>query len=582
MKKISLVLVLIGVVFISAYIYLRYSVSTPGFQPAASQEIKAETKKAETPLDLRPLLVQKLQQIVKQGSAGLYNLSVHEVEPDVLNSSVLIRNVELIPDTAVLAHLRKLNQAPTDIFKVKLASLKIEGLDLTDLLNKKVLDLQTIRIKDPLIEVYRGEKKQKPSNDNTLYQRLKDKLEHLAVDNIIIEGGSLVNHNLSEKKTSKLNQISLHLSDLLIDSSTQYDTRRFFFAKGAQLTIKDYTTASSDGLYDLRIGSISVLATQSVVTAKDLVVQPRLGKKEFGQKLKVMKERYQLSIPSIRFKNMDWWSLANEEKIFADEASIDNARFRIYLDRSLPPGKPKIGSFPSQLVMKLPVKISIAKLNCKNLDLLYEEYNPFSGQTGKVHITRLQGQVKNLTNLPSAVKNGSKMTVKARGRFLDKIPMSLALSFDLSRYKTGAFSADLSANSFDGALITPVTEPLGLFRLKSGTINSMTAHVDGTDAKATGKVLLLYKDLHVDPLEKDKQKPGELNKKHVTGFIANSFILKDENPAGKEVPRNPDAVFIRDPHGSFFNLIWKTTLVGILKTTGAPEKLAKPKLYRGE
>src|SRR5829696_2486533 len=363
MKKISLVFVLIGLVSISAYIYLRYSISTPGFQPAASQEIKAETKKAETPLDLRPILVQKLQQIVKQGSAGLYNLSVHEVEPDVLNSSVLIRNVELIPDTAVLAHLQKLNQAPTDIFKVKLASLKIEGLDLTDLLNKKVLDLQTIRIKDPLIEVYRGEKKQKPSNDNTLYQRLKDKLEHLAVDNIIIEGGSLVNHNLSEKKTSKLNQISLHLSDLLIDSSTQYDTRRFFFAKGAQLTIKDYTTASSDGLYDLRIGSISVLATQSVVTAKDLVVQPHLGKKEFGQKLKVMKERYQLSIPSIRFKNMDWWSLANEEKIFADEASIDNARFHIYLDRSLPPGKPKIGSFPSQLVMKLPVKISIAKQN---------------------------------------------------------------------------------------------------------------------------------------------------------------------------------------------------------------------------
>jgi hypothetical protein len=582
MKKISIILLVLGLIILSAYMYLRHSVSTPGFKPAAAASPVNKPKKAESIADLRPLFISKLQQLVKAGSGGLYNLSIHEVEPDVLNATVSINNAELVPDSAVLEQLRNSGQLPSQVFKISLGRLKIEGLGLQDFLDTKNLDLKSIKISAPSIHVYPGASSGPGKKAPTLYQGLKEKLEHLGIDLILIDGGKLVIHQANGKVSSSLGGIQVRLGDLLMDSTTQYDKKRFLFAKKAELSMKNYKTSSKDGMYDMAISEIIVKPNQSSLSANHISLKPRWGKKEFAKKQGVMKERYELSIPALHMQNIDWWNLVNQQKIFADEAEISNARFSIYFDRSVPPGKPKLNSFPSQLVMKMPVLIHIARLKCSNMDLQYEEYNPFSERTGNVHITRLNGEVQNLTNVPSVIQNNKQTTVIANGLILGNVPAKLTLHFDMAQYKKGAFTADINVKDFDGSLIKPISEPLGLFRLKSGNVQSITAHQEGDQAGATGKTLILYKDLKITPLEKGKGDDDSLNKKHVTALVANAFIIKNDNPTGKEAARNPVTSFTRDPHGSFFNLIWKTLLTGILKTTGAPEKLAKPKYFTSQ
>jgi hypothetical protein len=582
MKKITIIILFIGLIVLSAYMYLRHSVATPGFKPAAAKTPAATPEKAESVADLRPLFISKLQQLVKAGTGGLYNLSIHEVEPDVLNASITINHAELIPDSAVLLQLKKSGQLPAQVFRVMLGRLKIEGLGLQDFLDSKNLDLKSIKISAPSIDIYPGSTSEAGQRPPTLYQGLKEKLEHLGIDHIIVDGGKLVIHKPNGSIASSLEGIQVRLGDILMDSTTQYDKKRFLFAKTAELSMKNYRTSTKDGMYDMAIDEISVHPTQSTLAASHISFKPRLGKKEFAKKQGVMKERYDLSIPALRMQGIDWWNLVNKEKIFAEEAEISQARFAIYFDRSLPPGKPKLNSFPSQLIMKLPILVHIAVLKCKNLDLQYEEYNPFSEKTGIVHISHLDGEVLNFTNLPSAIQKNKQTTVKASGIILGKVPASLTLHFDMARYKTGAFTADINVKGFDGNVITPVSEPLGMFRLKSGTVQSIKAQEQGDEVSATGKTLILYKDLKIIPLEKGKGDDSSLNKKHVTGFLANAFVIKNDNPSGNEAIRNPVTSFNRDPHASFFNLIWKTVLTGILKTTGAPEKLAKPKYYKTE
>jgi hypothetical protein len=582
MKKLSIFFVILGLVTLSAFLYLRNAVATPGFKPAAARSPENQPKKAESVADLRPMFITRLQQLVKAGSGGLYNLSIHEVEPDVLNGSVAINHAELVPDSAVLLQLKKTGELPSQIFRVVLGNLKIEGLGLQDFLDNKTLDLKSIKISAPAIHIYPGSPSHSNHKEPTLYQGLKEKLEHLGIDRILIDGGKLVIHKPNGSISSSLEDIQVRLADILMDSTTQFDKTRFLFARNAELSMKNYRTSTKDGMYDMVIDEVSVNPTRSSLAAGHISFIPRFGKKEFAKRQGVMKERYELSIPTLRMTNIDWWSLVNREKILADKAEISNARFAIYLDRSLPPGKPKLNSFPSQLIMKMPLQIHIARLKCSNLDLQYEEYNPFSEKTGNVHISHLNGEVLNLTNLPAAIQKNKQTTVKANGIILGKVPASLTLHFDMTRYKTAAFSADINVKGFDGNMITPLSEPLGLFRLKSGTVQSLIAHEEGDQANATGKTLILYKDLKITPLEKGKGDDSSLNKKHVTGFLANAFVIKNDNPSGNEAARNPVTSFPRDPQGSFFNLIWKTLLTGILKTTGAPEKLAKPKYYKAE
>jgi hypothetical protein len=115
--------------------------------------------------------------------------------------------------------------------------------------------------------------------------------------------------------------------------------------------------------------------------------------------------------------------------------------------------------------------------------------------------------------------------------------------------------------------------PLGMTKIKSGVIQKVEAKIKGDQWQANGNILILYKDLNLSLLEKDKGKAA-LDKKDVTSFIANAFVLKKNNPKKGEEPRKETAEFKRIPEGGFFMLVWKTILAGALKTIGAPVKLA--------
>ena len=97
-------------------------------------------------------------------------------------------------------------------------------------------------------------------------------------------------------------------------------------------------------------------------------------------------------------------------------------------------------------------------------------------------------------------------------------------------------------------------------------------HMDGDNFRTTGKINMQYNNLHITPLKKNKEEMGKLKKKNVTSLFANILLVKNENPKGNEL-RQPDFSVERNKYTSFFNLIWKTILTGILKTIGIPVKL---------
>jgi hypothetical protein len=573
MKKVAVIFIIIGVMVLGAYLYVRFSINTPGFTPAQARDTTEVTKPAETLLDLKPKLVEKLQQLVKQGSNGLYNLFIHELKPDLLNSRITISNASLIPDTAVLKSLDKSN-LPDAIFKIKTDSIWIDGLGLKDILSKDVIDVKSIHILQPTIEVY---SQQQSSNRNgsskTLYQHLMNQMKHIGVGKVVIERGTLISHHPEKKPDTKFNDIAINLSDILIDSATQYDHNRFLFAKDAQLTMKDYAVPTSNHLYTFKVGTISIAATRQLLVAKNIKLEPHYSQDEFQNHIKTQLERYSINIPSMEFRNTNWWNLINNETLESDFASINSADISVYLDRRKTADGGMRKSFPHQLIMKLPLKVNIKKLDVGDLDLSYEEFSTLSKQKGKLEISNIHGTISNLTNLPRAIRRNHITTVKALGNFLKTTPAYLTLKFDLNNYKSGIFSAELkSGKGFDGTLVNSVSEPMGLFMVKKGRLKELTAYITGDNNKASGDVLMLYDDLHITPMKKDPQN-NELKKKLVTSFIANTFVLKDENPSKDGQVRKETASFTRKS-GTFFNLIWKTIFVGILKTIGAPEKLA--------
>ena len=565
---------IIGILAAAGYFFMR------SFLHAENKPESTAPTKLEAAIDLRPSIIAKINDIINKGSNGLYSFSTKDMTVDVLAGSVLFLQPKLTPDFSKLPQLDKEKRAPDDVFTISLNSLKIKGLGLKDILSIKSIDLDTLEFIKPLITVYHKKRSYNNTAQDTatLYQKIMHNLEHLGVKKIIIKEGTLINENVAKGKKTKLDNLFVVLDNVVIDSTTQYSKDRFLFAKNAAIEIKNYRAKTANDLYQLSTDVVHISQNKNSVTITNLSLLPTLNKKAFARKVGHMQERYSIQVPSIQLKNLDWWALLNEEELKASEAVVSNAKFDVYLDRSQPSsGKSKVGMYPHQLLMKLPMKVNIRKLNLVNARVTYTEFNPLSEKSGTLYLDHLSAQATNLTNEKDQITKGRFAQVNAKAMVKESIPLTAHLTFDLAKYKQGKFTAQLSVGGTnDRKLVNDIAEPLGLLSIKTGTVTQLKSTINGTNTQGFGTVLLTYQNLHIQMLKKEEEGKG-LAKRTLISKLANFLVIHDNNPqkGKKAVPEQ--ASFTRDPEGTFFNLIWKTTLVGILKTIGAPAKLASKK-----
>ncbi|MBD0331080.1 MAG: hypothetical protein ICV66_00335 [Chitinophagaceae bacterium] len=283
---------------------------------------------------------------------------------------------------------------------------------------------------------------------------------------------------------------------------------------------------------------------------------------------------FNLKLPQITLTRVNWWQLLTNKSLQAKRINIDNASFNVFLDRTLPSASNKNkNNFPHQLLMHIHMPVYISDLRLNRASIAYTEYSPLSKRNGTVYFDGVNATVTNITNIPEQIRRNNKTTINASTLFMHKVPSTVSFHFDLSQLKTGDYSADVKMSALDSTIVNPIAEPMGLFTVKRGSMQKAIARIHGNNYNASGKVLILYKDLHLTPLKPDQADSGKLTKKHFTSFIANSVFVKDENPSKGEAPRNPVAYRERKG-GDLFNLTWKTMLIGLLKTIGIPEKYA--------
>ena len=110
MKKIFIVILVLIILLTCGYLYVRFSV-------LKSKDFKPDTTKSKSILDLRPQLIAKLQQLVKDGSDGLYNLSIGEIEPHISSGGVDMMTVKIVPDSLTLLKLKSSPVLPMKFLK---------------------------------------------------------------------------------------------------------------------------------------------------------------------------------------------------------------------------------------------------------------------------------------------------------------------------------------------------------------------------------------------------------------------------------------------------------------------------------
>src|SRR6478736_6903546 len=174
--------------------------------------------------DFEPLIKEKLQQLVKEGSNGLYKLDVERINVEVMDQQIVVLNASLNIDSTRLIQLDRQKQAPNDIYKIAFKNLVIEGIGPDDFLKKKNIDLETVYIKDPTVEIFHHNRDYNyvPADTSSLYKRIGKQIGHFSVKDIVVQNVDFKYNNIGkENKLTHLQNVTVHFHDILIDSLTQ-------------------------------------------------------------------------------------------------------------------------------------------------------------------------------------------------------------------------------------------------------------------------------------------------------------------------------------------------------------------------
>src|SRR3954469_17517627 len=117
MHKRFLLILIPALLLLGGYLYVRFFMqSTIRKEEKFTTEVLPASDtlngKKVSKVDLRPLFIKRIQQLLKHSSNGLYDLKVGNLEVDVLASTVSLEKVVMQPNTKVLDSLKIKGHTP--------------------------------------------------------------------------------------------------------------------------------------------------------------------------------------------------------------------------------------------------------------------------------------------------------------------------------------------------------------------------------------------------------------------------------------------------------------------------------------
>lgn len=517
----------------------------------------------------KSIIKNKLENAINEKSKGLYKIKYDSLELDEIGGSLSVSNMNISYDSIRYTELEAAGNAPAVLMSIHIPQINVTGVKTPRALIDNEIVGRKLEIKNPVINIIytnSGKDSARAAPSKEVYEQVLGNLDLIQADTVIISGAQITTTSLrTTKKSIQIQDVSITLLDVKVDSTSSTDTSRILFSKQISISCGKLAWSSVNKLYDYSADSISINSLSRDLRIKSFRLAPTLNEEAFVKALPAQDDRFDFLINNIQLKNINLQALF-DQNILADSMLISTANFKIYRDLAITRDtKNRVGAYPQQTMQNIPIAFRIGKIILSNGFVEYKEKNQRTRQAGKVQFYKVYTAISNFTNDTTAIAGNNIMTADISSSFMNMTPLKVNWLFYL-RHPNGRFNVKGSLGALDLTQLNRITEPMGPVTIKKGKINGLDFNLQGNDYSMDGTVKLLYEDLKITMLEKDEE-TKELDKKVLKSFIANIFI-KNSNPKKNEEPRVAQVHFDRDTNRSIFQLSWKTLFKGLKETAG--------------
>ena len=526
----------------------------------------------------RPLLTSQIKTLLYKSTDSLYTITFTKVSTNILTGSATLQNVKITPDTIRYKQLVALKRAPNNLYQVSLKKLVVNHFHPFILYREQKLQIEDVLFDKP--EVYMINK-QLDFNENRAprpiqspYTFISKSLKEFSIKNIRFRDASFnyINKNVTKPEVFSIDDLNITLVDLLVDSTSFEDTKRFYLLKDVIINLKDYKYPTPDKMYNLKLSQLDFRASTGRLRVNKFAVEPLYDEMKFGEVAGYAKDRFSILMNNISLSGINLPLYISRQELRAKEMTIANGFVAVFNNNSLPDrGKvSRIGKYPHQLLQSLGAPILVDKIKLKDIDISYAVYNKESQQRGRISFEHTSGIFSNATNIAAVKVKNPIMEAKLNTYLLGQGKLDVDFKFDLAA-NTGNFSYSGILQNFNARVLNQITKPLGLVRINRGNVDKLKFDFKADDFGTKGTVDFSYFDLSVALMKNDPEK-DHLVKRGLLSFLANALIIKAENPGPNEKLISENVVYERPANTSFFNMIWKSLFVGIKHSVGITEE----------
>lgn len=505
----------------------------------------------------------KLKIAVSEKSQGQYSLDFDNMSVSILKGSITLQNVKLNINTQ--AYIKQLTPESSDhLIQVTVDQLNLSGISFFQYLTKEKVTLKEVFLNKPTIVLYQmRDTLKKDSIKKSLFDQLPDFLKGTKLSLLKVNDLSFSKRKYSHLQDSvnKLTGLSFSIEDIAIDSSAMQDSTVVWFSKDIKINSQGLKYTLANGLYFLKIEKLNLSTKNKTVDIEAFKVIPLYKEIEFSHKLGKQGERYNILIPQINIKDLDFKRMETEKSVFAQSVFLGNGQVLIFSNKKLPSEhKNAIRDAPQFALQRLELPIFIDSFSIKNFEVHYRELNPKSNKIGDAFFTNLTGTIRNVTNDSIALQSNHWATSSFEMNFLDNAKINVNLNFNLTS-KIGEFNYKGTLGPASATSYNKLLEPIALVKAETGYFNKISFDVKANEKGSYGTVQALYKDLKISVLVKEDD--GKIGKAGLVSFLANRFVVATNNPEEGQSARISNFTYTHLPTHSFFNLMWKSIFAGI-------------------
>ncbi len=467
-----------------------------------------------------------------------------QIEIDRVNISLIRRGIKL--KRIKIKSLQKPEGGrPVD---GNIASIKFMGIHIAKALFKRNIDISKVTISNGNLMV-------KIPSPMEPMPAILSSLD-IRMGNVLFDKINLVIFNTLTAKTFSVKESVLNIHNIIVEKQ---DTISPGIIKQFDFESAEILSVSGDSMYTFKAATITYSSASDRLMVRSFSVQPNYTDYNFTARYKYQKDRIETMVSIISLHNFSVFDFLKSGSIVSSYIEIGKMDMNVFRDCRKEIRHIDKPSF-QDLFYKYASPVNIDSIVIKNGNITYTEHGTEANEPGKISFNEINANIYKITNYPIYRKKNTFLEFKGRALLMNKGRMTFSIKAKIfDSHNTFSFNGTLS--NLEARELNPMLEKNAFVYVTSGNIDTMSYSFTANNAKATGKMTMLYHGFDLTVKNKRTDDTTAL-KERIISFIANKKLI-DSNPVPGEDVRVGIIYYERDPQKSFINYCFKSVLSGI-------------------